>query len=39
VNTLGGLGRDLPFWVRLEYRVLDSDPPADSKEARFSHWS
>ena len=36
VNTLGGLGRDLPFWVRLEYRVLDSDPPADSKDSGYS---
>lgn len=36
VNALGGLGRDLPFWVRLEYRVLDTDPPADSKDSSYS---
>jgi hypothetical protein len=31
VSALGRLGRDLPFWVRLGYRVLDADsaPPAD----------
>jgi hypothetical protein len=36
VNALGALGRDLPFWVRLEYRVLDSDPPADSTESSYT---
>jgi hypothetical protein len=36
VNALGALGRDLPFWVRLEYRVLDPDPPADSAESAYS---
>lgn len=25
VNALGALGRELPFWIRLEYRILDSD--------------
>ena len=25
VSALGRLGRDLPFWVRLGYRVLDAD--------------
>jgi len=25
LNALGAFGRDLPFWVRLEYRVLDGD--------------
>ena len=31
VSALGRLGRDLPFWLRLDYRVLDVDsaPPAD----------
>lgn len=33
LNALGALGRDLPFWIRLEYRILDGDAatePADS---------
>ena len=25
VSALGGLGRDLPLWIRLEYRVLDGE--------------
>ena len=32
VNALGTLGRDVPFWIRLEYRILDGDAtstPAD----------
>ena len=36
VNALGALGRDLSFWVRLEYRVLDGDPPAESTDSRYS---
>ena len=36
VSALGTLGRDLPFWVRLEYRVLDSDPPAESTESGYT---
>ena len=27
VGALGSLGRDLPFWIRLEYHILDSEPP------------
>lgn len=32
VASLGRLGRDLSFWIRLEYRVLDADgvPPLDN---------
>lgn len=33
LNALGALGRDVPFWIRLEYRILDGDgtpDPADS---------
>lgn len=33
VKALGALGRDAPFWIRLEYRVLDGDAapaPEDS---------
>ncbi len=31
VSALGSLGRDVPFWIRLEYRILDDDaaPVAD----------
>jgi len=31
-NALGTLGKDVPFWVRLEYRILDGDaaPAANS---------
>ena len=29
VSALGALGRDLPFWIRLEYRVLDGDSTSD----------
>jgi len=36
VSALGTLGRDLPFWVRLEYRVLEGDPPADSTESGYT---
>ena len=30
-NAFGSLGKDLPFWIRLEYKILDavSDPAAD----------
>jgi hypothetical protein len=30
-TALGRLGRDAPFWLRLEYRVIDSEaaPPSD----------
>lgn len=36
INALGGLGRDLPFWLRLEYRVLDGDAPADSTNSGYT---
>ena len=36
VSALGPLGRDLPFWVRLEYRILDNDAPADSGESGYT---
>jgi hypothetical protein len=29
VSALGKLGRDLPFWIRLEYRVLEGDGTSD----------
>ena len=28
LSALGSLGRDLPFWIRLEYRILGGDSPA-----------
>jgi len=31
VSAMGVLARDLPFWIRLEYHILDSDAaPADN---------
>lgn len=31
VSDLGALGKDQPFWIRLEYHILDSDPsPSDN---------
>ena len=32
VSALGALGRDLPFWIRLEYRILDGDGASDADE-------
>ena len=31
LSALGALGRDLPFWVRLEYRILDGDGASDPR--------
>ena len=28
VTAMGALGRDQPFWLRLEYRILDGESPA-----------
>jgi hypothetical protein len=36
VSALGSLGRDVPFWVRLEYRILDGDAAPDSSDSRYS---
>jgi hypothetical protein len=31
VSAMGALAKDLPFWIRLEYHILDSDAaPADN---------
>ena len=35
VRALGALGRDRPFWVRLEYRILDGDAPAEPADSRL----
>jgi len=36
VSALGALGRDLPFWIRLEYRVLDGDSPPDAADSGYT---
>ena len=35
LNALGTLGRDLPFWIRLEYRIVDGDAP-DPAESGYT---
>jgi hypothetical protein len=35
-TALGRFGRDLPFWIRLAYRVVDADPPQDDAAGDFS---
>jgi hypothetical protein len=36
LSALGTLGRDRPLWVRLEYRILDSQRTPDSGESGFT---
>ena len=37
MNAMGALGRDVPFWIRLEYRILDGDPaPAKDDAAGYT---
>ena len=36
VNALGALGRDLPLWVRLEYRALDGDKASGSDDSGYT---
>ncbi len=36
VNALGTLGRDLPFWIRLEYRIVDGDATADANDSGYT---
>lgn len=36
VRALGALGRDQPFWVRLEYRMIDADAPTDPEGSRYT---
>ena len=36
VKALGALGRDRPFWIRLEYRVLDGGAPTDPADSRYT---
>jgi hypothetical protein len=36
LRSLGALGRDLPFWVRLEYRILDGDSSSDPEGSGYT---
>ena len=36
VNALVNTGRDQPFWIRLEYRILDTEARANSAESGFT---
>ncbi len=36
VSALGGLGRDLPLWIRLEYRVLDGDATSNAQDSGYT---
>ena len=36
VSALGALGRDLPFWIRLEYRILDGDGTSDPADSGYT---
>ena len=33
IAAMGNLGRDASFWIRLEYRILDGDPPTSGAGA------
>jgi hypothetical protein len=34
--ALGALGRDLPFWIRLEYRVVPADVPSETDDSGYT---
>ena len=36
LSALGALGRDLPFWIRLEYRVLPGDSASDAEDSGYT---
>ena len=36
VSVLGALGRDLPLWIRLEYRALDSDSASGAEDSGYT---
>jgi len=36
LTALGTLGRDQPFWIRLEYQILDSDPASDQSDSGYT---
>jgi hypothetical protein len=36
LSALGALGRDLPFWIRLEYNILDGDATSDGPDSGYT---
>jgi hypothetical protein len=36
LSTLGALGRDVPFWVRLEYRIVEGDAASDASDSGYT---
>ena len=36
LTALGALGRDAPFWLRLEYRILDADAASDPPDSGYT---
>ena len=36
VKALGALGRDQPFWIRLEHRILDGDGSSDPGDSGYT---
>jgi hypothetical protein len=36
LTALGPLGRDTPFWIRLEYRLLDAEGPAAEADSGYT---
>ena len=36
LTALGALGSDQPFWIRLEYQILDSDPASDQPDSGYT---
>ena len=35
-DLLGTLGRDVPFWIRLEYKMLDGDGSSDPADSGYT---
>jgi hypothetical protein len=36
LSALGALGRDLPFWIRLEYDMLDGDGTSETTDSGYT---
>jgi hypothetical protein len=36
LRSLGALGRDQPFWVRFEYRVLSAEARSAAEDSRYT---